>query len=89
MEKKKREITVYHVELKEPREGERKHIYFGSLAAVFDTYSRDRLGVSYRGINNNYNLRKEVVYENKHCIIRSGILQTKKQSSKQNSNDRE
>ena len=37
---KERTITVYHVELLDPQEGERQHSYFGSLAAVFDTYPK-------------------------------------------------
>lgn len=79
---KERTITVYHVELLDPQEGERQHSYFGSLAAVFDTYPKSRLGVSYDSVRNNYDLRKETVYKNRHCIIRSGVLVTKKQQSK-------
>lgn len=78
----KKNLSVYHVELLDPQEGERQHTYFGSLAAIFDVYTRDRLGISYNGVRKNCDLRQETVYKNKHCIIRSGVLVTKKQQSK-------
>ncbi len=74
------ERKVIHLELKEPKEGEPRHQYFGSLTALFAAYTRERLGVSYRGITNNYDLRSEV-YENKHCVIRGGTLATHKEQN--------
>ena len=50
--------------------------YFGSKAAVFDTFTKDDIGISYktlRGINLSVK-----PYENRVCIIRQGELQRKK-----------
>lgn len=57
------------------RHGNRMY-YFGSKAAVFDTFAKDDIGISYktlRGIN-----LSEKPYENRICIIRQGELQRKK-----------
>jgi hypothetical protein len=70
---------VYHVELKDPRDNERKHMYFGSQAAIFQTFGNDRLGISYRSLSNNYDL-SERDYENKKCIIRKGYLRVSKKN---------
>lgn len=67
---------VYHVELKEPIEG-KKHFYFGSQVAIFDYFSPDRLGISYRTLTNKYDLRRRP-YENEFCIIRFGKLRRRK-----------
>ena len=72
---------IYHVELKDPAGDEPKHSYFGSAAAIFDTFDTSRLGISYLGLMNNYRLQTED-YENRHCVIRCGFLQTKKKTSK-------
>lgn len=74
-----RKQTVYHVELKDPRDNERKHMYFGSQAAIFQTFGNDRLGISYRSLSNNYDL-SERDYENKKCIIRKGYLRVSKKN---------
>ena len=74
-----RKQTVYHVELKDPRDNERRHTYFGSQAAIFQTFGTDRLGISYRSLSNNYDL-SERDYENKKCIIRKGYLRVSKKN---------
>jgi len=76
---KQRQQTVYHVELKDQRDGESKHSYFGSQAAIFQTFSSERLGISYRSLSNNYNL-SERDYENKKCVIRKGFLRVSKKN---------
>lgn len=67
---------VYHVEMKEPVNGER-HFYFGSQVAIYDVFSAEQVGISYKALTNKYNL-SEKPYENKRCIIRMGKLVRKK-----------
>jgi hypothetical protein len=76
---KQRQQTVYHVELKDPREGEKKHYYFGSQAAIFQTFTSERLGISYRSLSNSYNL-SERDYDNKKCTIRKGYLRVSRKT---------
>ena len=76
---KQRQQTVYHVELKDPIENEKKHTYFGSQAAIFQTFGNDRLGISYRSLTNNYDLSVSE-YENKKCIIRKGYLRVSRKN---------
>lgn len=75
-----RQQKVYHVELKEPREGETKHTYFGSQAAIFQTFTSERLGITYKSLSNRkYNL-SEREYSNRNCIIRMGYLRVSKKN---------
>lgn len=66
---------VYHVEMKEPVNGE-NHFYFGSQVAIYDVFSAEQVGISYKALKNTYNLSKQP-YENKKCIIRLGKLRRK------------
>ena len=65
---------VYHVEMKEPMNGER-HFYFGSQVAIYDVFSVEQVGISYKSLRG-YNITKQP-YENKKCIIRLGKLHRK------------
>lgn len=70
------EAKVYHVEFYEPVNGKR-HYYFGSQAAIYDTFDAITIGISYRALSNQYDLSKQP-YENRKCIIRLGELKRKK-----------
>ncbi len=71
MEKEKVERTVVHVELL----CDNSHHYFGSLAAIFEKFSKEEIGISYGSLRN-YGLSSEKPYKNKLCIIRKGTLIT-------------
>lgn len=70
MEKKeKQERTVVHLEMNEV------HWYFGSLAAIYQLFDKEDIGISYGSLKN-YGLSPEKPYKNKLCVIRKGILHT-------------
>lgn len=71
MEKEKVERTVVHVELLTSN----SHYYFGSLAAIYEKFSKEEIGISYGSLRN-YGLSSEKPYKNKLCIIRKGTLIT-------------
>lgn len=71
MEKDKAERTVVHVELL----SDNSHYYFGSLAAIFEKFGKEDIGISYGSLRN-YGLSAEKPYQNKFCIIRKGYLIT-------------
>lgn len=71
MEKEKVERTVVHVELLTSN----SHYYFGSLAAIYEKFSKEEIGISYGSLRN-YGLSSEKHYKNKLCIIRKGVLIT-------------
>ena len=69
MGKEKKERTVIHVQMTD------KHYYFGSLAAIFEIFSKEEIGISYGSLRN-YGLTEDKLYQNKLVIIRKGILTT-------------
>lgn len=71
MEKEKAERTVVHVELLR----DNSHHYFGSLAAIYEKFSKEEIGISYGSLRN-YGLSPEKSYKNKLCVIRKGTLIT-------------
>lgn len=71
MDKEKIERTVVHVELL----SNGSHHYFGSLAAIYEKFSKEEVGISYGSLRN-YGLSAENPYRNKCCIIRKGVLTT-------------
>ena len=71
MEKEKVERTVVHVELLTSN----SHYYFGSLAAIYEKFSKEEIGISYGSLRN-YGLSSEKPYKNKLRIIRKGSLIT-------------
>lgn len=71
MEKEKAERTVVHVELL----CDNSHHYFGSLAAIYEKFSKEEIGISYGSLRN-YGLSPEKSYKNKLCVIRKGMLTT-------------
>lgn len=69
----KKERTVIHVYLKQSD----THHYFGSIANIYEFYSVDDIGITYGSLRN-YGLSSERPYENTKCIIRKGLLLSKK-----------
>lgn len=63
--------TVIHLEI------DGQHHYFGSLSSIYDVFSPQQLGISYGSLRN-YGLSEEKPYQNARCIIRKGILITKR-----------
>ena len=62
---------VYHVEY----EGE--HFFFGSQAAIFDTFTAEQMGITLNSLRNHVNL-SDGPYQNKKCIIRLDTLKRKR-----------
>ncbi len=71
MEKEKAERTVVHVELF----ADNSHHYFGSLAAIFEKFNKEQIGITYGSLRN-YGLSAKKPYQNKLCVIRKGTLIT-------------
>ena len=58
--------------------GDDRHYYFGSVAAIFDTYTPDELGVSLPTLWN-HGLSHDRPYINNKCRIYRGTIKRKKQ----------
>ncbi|WP_300735917.1 hypothetical protein [uncultured Alistipes sp.] len=71
MEKEKVERTVVHLELL----NNNSHYYFGSLAAIYEKFGKEDIGISYGSLRN-FGLSADKPYKNKLCIIRKGVLIT-------------
>lgn len=71
MDKEKVERTVVHLELL----SDNSHYYFGSLAAIYEKFGKEEIGIGYGSLRN-YGLSAEKPYQNKLCIIRKGVLIT-------------
>lgn len=71
MEKDKVERTIVHVELFT----DNSHHYFGSLAAIFEKFNKEQIGITYGSLRN-YGLSANKPYKNKLCVIRKGTLIT-------------
>lgn len=73
---------VYHVEFVSPIEIDgkpEKHFYFGSQAAIYDTFSPEQVGISYGYLKSKFHLEIEP-YSNDKCTIRLGVLRCKEKS---------
>jgi hypothetical protein len=75
-ENKKQERSVTHLYLKEND----THFYFGSVANVFEHFTKDEIGITFGSLRN-YGLSASNPYENKKVIIRKGILLAKPKKS--------
>jgi len=64
---------LYHVEL---LDWKKKHHYFGSQAAIYETFTPDDLGITLDYLRNTIDL-SDGPYENKKCIIRLGEVKRK------------
>ena len=68
--KMEKERTVIHLEIN----GE--HHYYGSVANMYEFYTREELGITYASVRN-YGLTSEHPYQNQKCMIRKGVLLSK------------
>lgn len=59
--------------------GDDRHYYFGSVAAIFDRFTPDELGVSLTTLWN-YGLAPDRPYKNNRCAIYRGNIDRKKQT---------
>ena len=63
--------TLYHVQF-----GDNDNHYFGSIAAIFDTFTPERLGVSKSRLWS-FGITPERPYRNKICTIYRGEIHRK------------
>ena len=70
----KQQRKVVHVELINPPSGYRQHYYFGSVAAIFDTLSKDVVGISKEAL---WNVLKSGEHRGRKAIIRQGVVISK------------
>lgn len=66
---------VVHLHLYEPMGGE-QDFYFGSIVAIYDTFSKKEVGICYDALTNA--LRGKTVYRNKLCTVKIGRIERKK-----------
>lgn len=64
--------TLYHVCF-----GDDCHYYFGSIAAIYDHFSVEEIGVTKQHLWN-YGIKHDRPYRNKKCTIYRGIMHRKK-----------
>lgn len=66
---------VVHVQLKEPREGQKKHYYFGSLSAIYTELTPEDVGRNYDALKS-ISIEKNLggFLETKKSIIRIGEI---------------
>lgn len=67
--------TIIHLHIKQ--DVTNTDYYYGSIAAIYEQWNRDVMGINYDSLCNA--LRKNDVYENKNVIVRCGKLVRKKQ----------
>lgn len=74
----KKDQKLYHVELLEHSTlgVNKKHHYFGSISAIFETFTDEQLGIKLTSLWSNHDFDNEP-YENKVCIIRKGDIKRK------------
>lgn len=78
----KKTNKVYHVEFTESVEVNGKaykHFYFGSQAAIYETFSSEQIGISYGYLRSKIHLENGA-YSNDKCTIRLGPLRRKEKS---------
>ena len=68
--------TIFHVQF-----GDDDNHYFGSIAAIFDHFTPERMGVSKSRLWA-YRITPEKPYRNNTCIIRKGMMHRKKGNRK-------
>lgn len=74
-EKESQQRQVIHVHVLDTDE----HYYFGSIQAIYDTFTKDDIGIAAQTL---YNRGLNEKYMNDRIEIRKGILQQKKHSPK-------
>ena len=80
----KKTITIYHLHFKDVlinRKLKNKDFYFGSISAIYEVFSKNRIGIQASSLYN-FKLDKDnnPVYENSTCRIRKDVLISKSQS---------
>lgn len=75
-EKKSQQRQVIHVHVLATDE----HYYFGSIQAIYDTFTKDDIGIAPQTL---YNRGLDEKYVNDKVVIRKGVLQQKKHSQNQ------
>lgn len=78
--RKKKQQNLVHIEFKEPINGI-THDYFGCIKAIYDTYTREQVGVAYRTLIERYNI-VITPFEGEKCKIYYGSIKTKRQTKK-------
>lgn len=68
--------TIIHVETADGR-----HEYFGSVAAIYDKFTRDDIGIALASLWS-YGLSEDHPYQNKLVTIRKGTVIRKKMNLK-------
>lgn len=66
-----KERTVIHLQIDD------QHHYYGSIANMYEFFTSEELGITYSSLRN-YGLSADHPYQNKKCIIRKGVLLSKK-----------
>lgn len=74
-EKESQQRQVIHVHILNTDE----HLYFGSIQAIYDTFSKDEIGIAAQTL---YNRGLDEKYVNDKVVIRKGLLQQKKHLKK-------
>lgn len=74
-EKESQQRQVIHVHVLDTDE----HYYFGSIQAIYDTFTKDDIGIVAQTL---YNRGLSEFYMNDKVVIRKGILQQKKHTKK-------
>lgn len=69
----KQQRKVIHIELNEPKDGKR-HFYFGSVTAIYDTLTKDDIGISKESL---WNTLKDGEYKNRKATIKKGVILSK------------
>jgi hypothetical protein len=72
----KKPEPVFHVEF---RNG--SHLYFGSIAAIYEVFNANTIGVTAKGLYN-FNIEENKPYRNEKCAIRKGNVVRKKTNRK-------
>lgn len=65
---------IIHLEIKTPDGPE--HHYYGSLAAIYEEFTPDQIGIQLKSLYGNYNL-DHAPYENKKVRISKGLIKRK------------
>lgn len=70
--------SIIHLYLK----SENKHLYFGSMVAMYDNHNSNELGIGNQSLRNHFFKLQTKEYENANCIIRKGELVIKETPTK-------
>jgi len=70
----KQQRKVIHIELTDPPTGYRKHYYFGSVAAIYDTLPKEIIGISKEAL---WGTLKSGEHRGRKAIIRQGVVISK------------